>query len=115
MDQLKPGFRILGDEHLYDIKPKKNVRIIEQTEPGEPSLRNASLFLSIYRRQGPAKVLAPSSFHLDKHERVAISADDVDFAATPAAEITIENFIAVAAEKAASEFFATRAAAKMLR
>jgi hypothetical protein len=72
------------------------------------------LFPSVYRRYGPAKVLAPPSFDLDKNEGVAIAADDIDFAAAPAAEIAVENFVTVAAQKTAGEFFATRAAAEML-
>jgi hypothetical protein len=73
------------------------------------------LFLSIYRCQGPAEVFPASSFDLDKHERVVISADDVDFAAAPAAEVAVKNFIAPATQKTAGKFFATRAATKMLR
>ena len=78
-------------------------------------MRNASLFPPVYRRHRPAKVLAPSSFDLDKNEGVAIAADDIDFAAALAAEIAVENFVTAAAQKTAGEFFTTRATAKMLR
>jgi hypothetical protein len=72
------------------------------------------LFLPVYRRHWPAKILAPASFDLYKNEGVAIAADDIDFAAVPAAEIAVENFVTMAAQKTAGEFFATRAAAEML-
>jgi hypothetical protein len=78
-------------------------------------LRNASSLLPVDCRHWSAKVLAPTSFDLNKNERVVIAADDVDFAAAPAAEIAVENLVAVAAQKTAGEFFATRAAAEMLR
>jgi hypothetical protein len=115
LDQFEPRLRILSDEHLHDIEPKKNVRIIEQAQPGESTLRNASSFPPVYRRHWPPKILAPARFDLDKNESVAIAADDIDFAAAPAAEIAVENFVTVAAQKTAGEFFATRAAAEMLR
>jgi len=92
-----------------------NVRIVQQAQPGESTLRNASSLPLVYRCYWPAKILAPASFDLNKNERVVIAADDVDFAAPPAAEIAIENFVAVAAQKTAGEFFATCAAAEMLR
>jgi len=38
LDQLELRFRFLGDEHLYHIKPKENVRIVQQTQPGESPL-----------------------------------------------------------------------------
>ena len=78
-------------------------------------MRNASSFPPVYRRHWPAKVLAPPRLDLDKNEGVAIAADDIDFAAVPAAKIAVENFVTVAAQKTAGEFFATRAAAEMLR
>lgn len=106
---------VLWDQHLHDVESEKNFRIIEQAQPCEPALRNASLFLPIYRRQRPAKLLAASSFDFDKHKRVAIPTDDVDFAAAPAAKIAVKNFVTPAAQKTAGEFFTTRAAAKMLR
>jgi hypothetical protein len=115
LDQFEPRLRILSDEHLHDIEPKKNVRIIKQAQPGESALRNASSFPPVYRRHWPSKILAPARFDLDKNESVAIAADDIDFAAAPAAEIAVENFVTVAAQKTAGEFFATRAAAEMLR
>jgi hypothetical protein len=115
LDQFEPRLRILSDEHLHDIEPKKNVRIIEQAQPGESALRNASSFPPVYRRHWPSKILAAARFDLDKNESVAIAADDIDFAAAPAAEIAVENFVTVAAQKTAGEFFATRPAAEMLR
>lgn len=79
-------------------------------------MRNASSFPPVYRRHWPSKILAPPRFDLYKNEGVAIAADDIDFAAAPAAEIAVENFVTVAAaQETAGEFFATRAAAEMLR
>jgi len=69
----------------------------------------------VYRRQWPAKVLAPPRLDLDKNEGIAIAADDIDFAAAPSAKIAVENFVTVAAQKTAGKFFATRAAPQMLR
>jgi len=60
----------------------------------------------IYGLNRPAKVLTAPSFDLDKHKRVSIAADDIDFAATPAAEIAVENFITATAQKTARKFFA---------
>lgn len=78
-------------------------------------MRDASSFPPVYRRYWATKVLAPPRLDLDKNERVAIAADDINFAAAPAAKIVIENFVTVVAQKTAGEFFATCAAPEMLR
>ena len=78
-------------------------------------MRNASSFPLVYRRHWPSKILVPPRCDLDKNESVAIAADDIDLTAAPAAEIAVENFVTVTAQKTAGEFFATRAAAEMLR
>jgi hypothetical protein len=73
------------------------------------------LFPSIYRGHWPAKVLTVSSFDLDKNQRVAIAADDIDFASASSAKISVKNLITTAAQKTACDFFTACAAPNMLR
>ena len=43
--------------------------------------------------QWTAKILARAGFYFDEHERVIVSAYNVDFAATASTEIAKQNFI----------------------
>ncbi len=54
------------------------------------------------------EVLARSRFHLDKHERVAIAADEIDLAALPSAKVAIEDFETVPTQVAGGQFLAPR-------
>ena len=92
------------DGYLDDVETKKNIRIVEQSQPGQAAARNSSLLFSVDRFKRPAEIFARPRFHFDEDERVAIAADDVDFAAVASAKIAIENFVAVPAQKTAASF-----------
>jgi len=53
--------------------------------------------------------------HFDKHKRIVVACDDVDFTATAAAKITVENLVTVPAQKPSGQLLAERAPAKVFR
>jgi len=115
LDQLEARFGVASHEHFDHVEAEKNVRIIQQAQPGQPALRNASLFLAIHRRNGPAKIFAGARFYFHENQRVTIAADNVDFTAAASAKIAVKNFVSLAAQETARQFFASRAAPKMFR
>jgi hypothetical protein len=95
LDQFKAWFRVIRNDDFHDIKAKKNIGIIEHTQPSQAAARNAFLFLSIDGGNGPAEILPRARFYFDEYERVVIAADDVDLAAAASLEVAVENLVAV--------------------
>ena len=54
-------------------------------------------------RNATPEIFARPCFYLDENERVAIAADDIDFAAGAPAEITIQDFVAVLPQELAGQ------------
>jgi hypothetical protein len=97
-DQFDARFPIIHDNDLHDIKSKKNIRIVEHSQPSERAARNSLPFFSINRFHGPAEIFATPGFHFDKYKGVIVTTDDIDLAATASTEIAEENFVAVTPE-----------------
>jgi hypothetical protein len=115
LDQLKSRFLVHGDNNFNDVKAKKDVGIVQQTQPGETAARDTPSFLSIHCYDRSAEIFACSCFYFDENEGVVIARDNVNLAATVAAEITIQNFVALLAQESPRKFLAQRAAPDVFR
>ncbi len=111
--KLEARLGVFRLHYFDDVESKKNIGIIQHAQPGERAARNAMLLIARNGFEGTTEIFARTRFHFDKNERVVVAADDVDFAATASAEIAVENFETIAAQKTAREFFAKSAALQM--
>ena len=114
-NQLDPRRFVFRQHNLNDVESKKNVGIVEQPKPGEPAHRNSFTLVAPQCVERPSEIFVRARFHFDENQRVAIATDDVDFAAAPAAEIAVENFVTAPPKKATGEIFAAFAAPQMRR
>ncbi len=105
----------IRQQNFHDIETKNDIGIVQQTQPGKTSSRNAHLLLSVYRFDRSPEIFVAARFHFDKNECVAVAANDVDLASAARAEIPVKNFVAVAPQKSTSQFFPARAATEMFR
>ena len=110
---LDPRFRPFRNDHLHHIEPEQNVGIAQQSQPGQPAAGNPNPLLAIDGLQRPPEILARSRFYFDEHQRVALAADHVDFAAGARLEITRQNFVAVLPQESAGQVLPVRAKTKM--
>ncbi len=116
MDQLDPRLRPLRHHDFHDVKAKENIGIVQHAQPRERPAREPLPFFAIDGFDRPAEILTRPRLHLDEDKRVAITADEVDLATTPAAEIAIKHFVAVLPPKISSrELLAGGAALQMFR
>jgi len=115
LDQFHPRRCVIRNDDLHDIESEKNVGIIEHSQPRQCAARNALLFLSIDRRERPAKIFPGACFYFDEDERVVVATHDVDLAAASPFEVTIKNFVALPPQEAGGQFLAVSAAPEMLR
>ena len=111
-DQLDPRL-VFRQDDFDDIEAEENVGIIEHAQPGERAARDAAALLAANGFEGTAEVFARARFHFHENKRLAIAANDIDLAARSAAEVAIEDFVALAAEKTARQLFAARTALEM--
>jgi hypothetical protein len=115
LNQLALQLAFCRPQNFHDIESERNVWIIEQTQPREPSFGNTQLLLSIDRFNRSAKFFAAARFDFDEHQRITVAANDVDLAAATIFEIAVENLVVVAPQKSAGQFLAASAAAEMFR
>ena len=101
--QFEARLRVFHDDDYDDVETKKNVWIIKEPEPGKTAASNSFLLVAIDGVERTSEIVARPRFHLDENERVAITADDIDLAAGAAAEITIQDFVAVLPQELASQ------------
>ena len=87
---------MVGPKHFHDIETKQNVRIIEQTKPGQGTFGNAHLLLSIDGFERAAELLVPARLHFHENQSVRVATNKVDLSTPAIFEISIENFVAVA-------------------
>lgn len=114
-DQVDLRFCPVAKHYLDDIKANEDIRVIEQAEPSESAAGNSLLLLARDRFGRRPKIRARPSLYFNEHERFPMAADDVDFAAGPAAEVPVENFVAVPPEEPTRERFPTRAPFEVFR
>ena len=115
LDQLDLRVGIASDDDLDDVETKENLRIIEHSQPGKAAARDPSAFRLIDRRDRAAERFAAPRFHFYEHKRVVVARDDVDLAAAAPVKVTVENFVAVLAQKFPRQFLAECAAAQVRR
>jgi len=101
LDQFDPRFRVRSEDNFYHVESEKDVRVLEHAQPGERAARNSLLFCAVNRFQWPAEIFARPRFYFDEHERVAIAAYHIDFAATTPTEIAEQNFVTATLEESA--------------
>jgi hypothetical protein len=92
--QLNARRGAFRDDNLDNVETKKNVGIIQETEPREAPAGNSFLLVTVDGVERSSEILARPRFHFDEDEGVFDATDNVDFAAAPAAKITIEDFVA---------------------
>ena len=102
-DQLESRLRPFRDYHFDHIEAEQNIGIVQQAQPGQATARDSFPLVAIDRFERPAEIFSGPRFHLDENERVAIAADDIDLAAGAAAEITIQDFVAVLPQELAGQ------------
>jgi hypothetical protein len=113
--QFQPWFRVVCNHHLDDIETKKNVGIIQHSQPIECTARNASLFALIDSRDGATEIPARARLYFDEYERLVIPANDIDLAAATPFKVAVENPATVTTQEATRQFLAIRAASEVLR
>ena len=113
-NQFQPRLRVLRDDDLNDVETKEDVGIVQQAQPGQASAGNPFPLVAIDRLEGPAEILPRPGFHFDEHERVALPADDIDFAAAASAEITVQDFVTVPLQELAGQFLPPSSKSQML-
>ena len=114
-DQLDARFRVFSQDDLNNIEAKKNVGIVEHSQPGETAARNAPLFIATNCFQRTAEIFASARFHLDEYQRVVVTTDDVDLAPAAAAKIAEKNLVTATLQISTCQFLAVRTAPEMLR
>ncbi len=105
----------IGQQNFHDIETKNEIGIVQQTQPGKTSFRDAHLLLSVHRFDRPPEIFVTARFYFDENERVAVAANDVDLASAARAEIPVKNFVTVAPQKSTRQFLPARAATEMFR
>jgi hypothetical protein len=113
LDQFKARFQVIRNDDFHDIEAEKDIGVIEHPQPGQAAARNSFLFLSINGGNRPSKIFPRARLHFDEHERVVITADNVDLAAAASLEVAVENLVAVTPQESTRQFLAVRAAPEM--
>ena len=114
-NQLEPRRFVFRQHDFDDVEAKENVGIVEQPKPGESAHRNSLTLSATQRLERPPENFVGARFHFHENQRVAITTNNVDFAAAAAAKIAIENFVTAPPKKTAGEIFAAFAAPQMRR
>ncbi len=112
--QLDARLLAFGDDHFDDVEAKEDVGIIEQSQPGETTARDSFLFISIDGVERPSEIFARARFHFDENQRVALAANNIDFATGAAAKITRQDLVTVPAQEPAGQVLPPRAKPEML-
>src|SRR5437879_4966953 len=115
LNQLQMRIAFFRQENFDDIKTENDIGIAEQPEPGQAAFRDAQLFLAIHRFDRSPKFFATTRFHFHKDQCVALAAHDIDLATAAIFKISVENFVAMAAQKSAGEYLAADTAPEMFR
>jgi hypothetical protein len=97
--KLQSRLGVFRDDHFHDIKPKEDVGIAEQAQPGKTAPRDSLPFVPVDGIEGSAKIFPRSGFDLHENQGVAIAADKVDLPTGATSKITRQNFVTVPAEK----------------
>jgi len=97
---MGPGF--VGNNHFHDVEAKKNVGVIEHSQPVKAAARDAFLLLSIDRFDWPAEIFPSARFYFHENQRVVVATNDVDLAAAASLEVAVENFVSVTPQESAS-------------
>ena len=113
-EQLYSRRGTFRDDNLDNVEAKKDVRIIQESEPGQAAARDAFLLVAIDGLEWPAEIFAGPRFHFDEDQRVFLAADDVDLAPAAPAKITIEDFVTAPPQKPAGQFLSSGPKPKML-
>jgi hypothetical protein len=100
-DEFEARLFVFRDDYLYDVETKRNFRIIQHAQPSKSPTGNPSLLIVPNRFKRPAVIFTAASFYFDKNKRVAIATNDIDFAATAAAKISIQHFVPVSPQEPA--------------
>src|SRR5207253_7420314 len=73
LDQFDAWLGSTFDDNFHGIETKRNLRIIQHAQPGESAARDASPLIVPDCFEGPAKILAATSFHFHEDERVVVA------------------------------------------
>ncbi len=92
---------VIRDDDFNNIESKKNVGIIEHSQPGQRAAGNSLLFFQIHRFERPAEIFARACFYFHKYQRVVVTTDNVDLATAAAAEIAQQDFVTAMLQESA--------------
>ncbi len=87
--------------------------MIEEPEPGEGAAGNSFALVAIDGIERPTEVFPRAGLYFHENKRVAIAADDIDFAAGPSAEITIQDLVTVPPQESAGQVLSACAKPQM--
>jgi len=93
-------------QNLDDIEAPREIACFEQFEPCVGTALDEPLFGFVDRIEWTDFGVAAPGFNFNKKEQSIVSGDDVDFAAARAFEISLQDPVAVGAEKIDSDAFA---------
>jgi len=100
-DNFNARLRVARNDYFNDIESEKNIWIIEHSQPSERAARNSLLFFSINGFERPTEVFTRTCFYFDEHERMPVTADNVNLAACATAEIAEQYFVTATLEVSA--------------
>ena len=100
-NQFHPWLGVVDDDDFHNIESKKNVGIIEHSQPGQRAARNSLLFFPIHCLEWTAEIFACPCFYFHKHQRVVVTTDNVDFATAAAAKIAQQDFVTAMLQESA--------------
>ena len=112
--EFEARLRSFRDNYFDHIEAKQNIGVTEEAEPGQATAGNALTLVAIDRIERPAEIFARPRFHFDENQRVALAADDIDFAAGPSAKVTIQDFVTVPLQELAGQLLPPRPKSQML-
>ena len=111
--EFKARLGTVSDNDLDDVETKKNIRVIQEPEPGKTAASNSFLFVAIDGVGRSSELFARPRFHFDKDECVVFATDDVDLAPGASAKITIEDLVTVPPQKPARQLLSAMPKPKM--
>ena len=111
-EEIEARFAFAHDD-FDDVETEDDIGAIEHAEPGAGATADERFLLEVDGVGGAGEFVAGAGFHFDESEDVliAIAADEIDFAAVLRADVSVEDFVSAAAEKAGGEAFAEAAEA----
>jgi hypothetical protein len=92
-DYLDTRLRIVCDDYFHNVEAKKNIRIVEHSQPRECAARYSFPFVPINGRNRPSEIFARTCFYFNEHKSVVIATNNIDLAPAASAEIAEQDLV----------------------